>query len=132
MLLDRKKVKIWQKWVFGAMAVIMAAFLVMIPISSSEGCGGASSALEQLTDDITKAEASTTADAKNPAHWKTLAQAYVMRANQQTQDSPEQTADWEKGAEAYRKATVLEAKANVPKATRVETLQDLAGVYSFL
>ena len=55
MLLDRKRVKYWQKWVFGFMAVIMALFLVMIPINRYVGCGNsASSALEHIDKEITK------------------------------------------------------------------------------
>ena len=52
MLLDRQRVKFWQKWVFGFMAIIMAGFLVMIPLSKNSGCGGATSATEQLDKEI--------------------------------------------------------------------------------
>ncbi len=40
MLLDRSRVKRWQKWVFGFMAVVMVGFLVMIPLSGNLACGG--------------------------------------------------------------------------------------------
>ena len=84
MLLDRQRVKFWQKWVFGFMALIMAGFLVMIPLSSKAcGCGGTTSATEQLDKEITKYQAAVTTDPKDVDAWRSLAENYVLRANQQ-------------------------------------------------
>ena len=56
MLLDRKRVKFWQKMVFGFMAFLMAGFLVMLPgvLQRLRRPQSTSSAVEQLKKAITK------------------------------------------------------------------------------
>jgi len=133
-LLDRRKVKFWQKWVFGIMAVLMAAFLIMIPINRGAGCGGTSSATAQLDKDITRYQTAATADPKNAAAWRSLGEAYVIRANQQTDGSAAQTSDWRKGAAAYERAAKVLAKQKgaAAKTERVDTLEQLVSVYLYL
>ena len=70
MLLDRQRVKFWQKWVFGFMALIMAGFLVMIPLSKETGCGGTTSATKQLDKEIAKYQAAVQADPKSVEAWR--------------------------------------------------------------
>jgi len=56
-LLDRRKVKFWQKIVFGFMAFLMAAFLVVGYSGVLNGCtlfGEEQSATEQLQATITQ------------------------------------------------------------------------------
>lgn len=134
MLVDRRKVKFWQKIIFSLMAVIMVAFLLpMAFLGSGGGCGGgASSALDQYNEDIAAGESAVKADPKDAEAWKSLGENYVLRANQQAHDSAEQRADWEKGAAAYSRAASLETKQGAPRSVRLDTLEQLAGVYSFL
>lgn len=133
MLLDRKRVKYWQKWVFGFMALIMAAFLVMIPVSSYTGCGGSSvsSAMEQINTELTKFKTQTAADPTDVDAWLGLAENYSLRANQRPEGSDAQKADWLLSIEAYKKADALleDQKGAVMKQKRLDTLEQLAGVY---
>jgi tetratricopeptide (TPR) repeat protein len=132
-LLDRKRVKYWQKWVFGFMAVIMALFLIMIPISSYTGCGGSdvSSAVEQINKEITKFKAQTAADPTDVAAWLGLGENYTLLANQQVEGSDAQKVDWLAAIDAYKKADELlqEQKGAAVKQQRLDVLEQLAGVY---
>ena len=132
MLLDRKRVKFWQKWVFGFMAVIMALFLVMIPINRYVGCGNsASSALEQIDKEITKYKTQTTTDPTNVDAWLSLAESYQLRANQRAEGSAAQKADWLAAVAAYKAADKIlrKVKGAAAKQQRIDSLQQLAGVY---
>jgi len=135
-LLDRQRVKFWQKWVFGFMAVIMAGFLVMIPLSSRvSGCGGgAASATKQLDKDIARYQAAVAADPKDVASWRLLAENYVLRANVQPQGSAAQQADYRTAAQGYARAVKLlsKQKGAAAKQLRLDTLQQLVSVYLFL
>jgi len=135
-LLDRQRVKFWQKWVFGFMALIMAGFLVMIPLSKETGCGGGgtTSAIEQLNKEITKYQAAVTADPKSAEAWRSLAENYTLRANAQTQGSAAQEADWRAAAQNYERAAKLlsKQKGAAAKQLRIDTLQQLVSVYLFL
>ena len=134
MLLDRQRVKFWQKWVFGFMAVIMAAFLVMIPLNRSLGCGGSSSATKTLDEEITRLVAAVQADPKNADLWRQLGEAYDGRGvpgADQTQLNAQQRADLQQAAKAYEKAARLYARQKGPdaKAARVAALESLSSVY---
>ena len=134
MLLDRQRVKFWQKWVFAFMALIMGGFLVMIPLSNNLGCGGATSATDQLDTGIAKYQAAVKADPKDVESWRSLAENYVLRANQQPQGSAAQEADWRTAARAYERAVKLlrKQKGAAAKRLRLDTLQQLVSVYLFL
>jgi tetratricopeptide (TPR) repeat protein len=133
-LLDRRKVKFWQKWVFGLMAVLMAAFLILIPINPA-GCGKQTAATDQLQQDITTYKAAVAADPQDAEAWRDLADAYVSdvsaRHEQGTEFTAAQTAQLELATKAYRRAARLLAKEKgaEAKAQRLETLEVLAGVY---
>ena len=133
MLLDRQRVKFWQKWVFGFMAIIMAGFLVMIPLSNRvSGCGGGTtSATKQLNQDIAKYQAAVKADPKDVASWRSLAENYVLRANQQTSGSAAEQADLRSAAKYYERAGRLlgKQKGAAAKQLRLDTLQQLVSVY---
>jgi tetratricopeptide (TPR) repeat protein len=136
-LLDRRKVKFWQKWVFGLMALLMAAFLILIPINPA-GCGKQSAATDQLKQDITRYKAAITADPKDVEAWRSLADAYVSdvsaRRQQGAQLTDAQTAQLKLATAAYRKAARLLAKQKgaEAKAQRLDTLEVLASVYDSL
>ena len=134
MLLDRQRVKFWQKWVFGFMAIIMAGFLVMIPLSNNMGCGGTTSASKQLDTEIAKYQAAVQADPKDAEAWRSLAENHVLRANVQAQGSAAQAADWRAAAQYYERAARLlrKQKGAAAKQRRIDTLQQLVSVYLFL
>ena len=133
MLLDRQRVKFWQKWVFGLMALIMAAFLVMIPLGGNMGCGG-SSATDQLDKQIVKYTAAVKADAKNVTAWRALGENYLLRANQPEVDPAAQKADWRAAADSYEKAVKLlgKQKGKAARQQAAETLDQLVNVYLYL
>lgn len=130
MLLDRQRVKFWQKWVFGFMALVMAGFLVMIPLSNNAGCGG-SSATDQLDKEIVKYAATVKADPKNAEAWRSLGENYLLRANQPTADSAGQQADWSAAAASYEKAVKLlgKQKGKAARQEQFDALDQLVGVY---
>lgn len=134
MLLDRTRVKRWQKVVFGFMVVIMVGFLVMIPVSGNLACGGQSSAQEQLTEDIAAYEATLQADPDDVTALRGLADAYVLRANQYEAGSDAQLADWRRAVQQYEKAAAVLAgqKGDEAKKAHVEVLRQMVDVHLFL
>lgn len=130
MLLDRERVKAWQKWIYAAMAVIMVLFLVMIP-GQSFACGGATSASEEIAADIAKYQAQLTANAEDVAALRALGDTYLASAAQQAAGSEAQKADYRAAIAQYEKAVeVLAAvKGADAKAQRVELLKQIADVY---
>ena len=134
MLLDRQRVKFWQKCVFGFMAIIMGGFLVMIPLSNNLGCGGATSATGQLDKEIAKYQAAVKANPKDVESWQSLAENYMLRANVQPQGSAAQEADWRTAAQYYEKAVKLlsKQKGAAARQLRLDTLQQLESVYETL
>src|SRR5665647_3217961 len=91
------------------MALIMAGFLVMIPLSNNLGCGGTTSATKQLDTEITKYQAAVKADPKNVESWRSLAENYVLRANTQTPTSAAEQADWRSAAQYYERKSACSA-----------------------
>jgi tetratricopeptide (TPR) repeat protein len=134
-LLDRRRVKFWQKWIFGIMAVLMAGFLIMIPVSNGVGCGGQSgAATDQADKEIVAARAATQAQPKDAAAWRSLGEAYLARGNQRVQDTAGQEADWRQAAASYERAVKLlgKQKGAEAKRLRVDSLEQLVSVYLFL
>ncbi len=136
MLLDRRRVKFWQKIVFGFMAFLMAAFLVVGYSGVLNGCTWFNSAqqdvTQQLDQQVTKYRTATTADPTDVAAWTSLAEAYLSRSSAQPQGSAALTSDLTNAAAAYVKADKLLAKQKgaAIKKQRLEVLTSLAGVYS--
>lgn len=133
MLLDRRRVKVWQKWVFGFMAVVMVGFLVMIPLSGNLACGG-TSAEDEIAEDIAAYKLTLEADSKDVVALRGLADTYVVRANQQAPGSDAQLADWHSAAELYEKAAAVLAKQKGAEARQeeAEMLEQLVDVHLFL
>jgi tetratricopeptide (TPR) repeat protein len=136
-LLDRRKVKFWQKIVFGAMAVLMAAFLIFGYSGVLNGCdflNAQESAGETLDEQLATHLAAVEVDPKDVDAWTSLAETYVLRANQQAQGSDAQTADWREAAVAYKRAGKLLAKQKgaAAKEQRLEVLDRLVDVHLFL
>ncbi|MFA4965360.1 MAG: hypothetical protein WC709_06975 [Thermoleophilia bacterium] len=134
MLLDRQRVKFWQRWVFAIMAIIMAGFLVMIPVSGNVGCNGSSSATEQIDKDIARYEAAVKAAPNDVDTWRLLGESYLARANQQAQGSAAQVSDWRSAAVKYERAITLLAKEKgaAARQLRVDSLDNLVSIYLFL
>lgn len=133
MLLDRRRVKVWQKWVFGFMAVVMVGFLVMIPLSGNLACGG-TSAEDEIAEDIAAYELTLEADSKDVVALRGLADTYVVRANQQAPGSDAQLADWHLAANLYEKAAAVlaEQKGAEARQEEAEMLEQLVDVHLFL
>lgn len=135
MLLDRRRVKFWQKWVFGIMAVLMAGFLIMIPINPA-GCGKETAATDQVQQSIDRYEAAVKADPKDAQAWRDLGDAYVTGVSAGHQQgaayTDQETADLKRATFAYRKSVRLltKQKGAEAKAQRLETLEVLASVYA--
>ncbi len=131
MLLDRKRVKFWQKWVFLFMAIVMAGFLVMIPLTTGKGCGGTTSSVtKQLDADVAKYKAQVAADPKNVGAWIALGDAYQSRANAQTAQSAAQSRDLAAAATAYTQGTGLleKQKGAAAKQKLLDTYQKMVSV----
>lgn len=137
MLLDRRKVKFWQRIVFGGMAFLMAAFLVVGYSGVIEGCsfrGEEESATEQIDKEITAQEAAVAAAPQDAQEWADLGELYVERGNMQPLGSDAQTSDWNKAAAAYTRADRLLAEEKGPevKQQRLGVLTNLVDVQLFL
>ena len=137
MLLDRRKVKFWQKIVFGFMAVLMAGFLIFGYSGVLNGCSffnSAQSATEQLQQTITTYKTAVASDPQDSASWVKLGDNYVLLANQQQQGSGAQTSYWEQAIAAYKEADAILAKqkGKAAKEQRLNVLQQLVSTYLFL
>jgi tetratricopeptide (TPR) repeat protein len=135
-LLDRRKVKFWQKIVFGFMAFLMAAFLVVGYSGVLNGCdflNATSSAVDELQKTITQYQSAVAADPQDATSWAKLGDNYVLMANQQ-QDTATQKTYWEKAVVAYKKADAIlaEQKGSAVKQQRLEVLQSLVSTYLYL
>jgi tetratricopeptide (TPR) repeat protein len=136
-LLDRRKVKFWQKIVFGGMAFLMAAFLVVGYSGVLNGCtwfNDAQSAVADLDQQIAKYQAAVKTDPQDATAWNNLGQQLEYRANQEQQGSAAQQAYWVRAAEAYTQADKIlaEQKGKAAKATRLEVLSRLVDIQLFL
>lgn len=136
MLLDRRRVKFWQKWVFLFMAIIMGLFLIMIPLSGRiSGCGGSAPSATKAADAaIVRYLAAVKTDPQSAGTWQSLAQTYMERANLEAVGSTSQTADWQAGAVAYQRAVKILAKQKgaAAKQARLTVLGELVTAYSYL
>jgi len=136
-LLDRRKVKFWQKIVFGFMAFLMAAFLVVGYSGVLNGCtwfSSSQSAIQDLDQQIAKYQAAVKADPQDAAAWNNLGQQLEFRANQEQQGSAAQQAYWVRAADAYTKAEgiLAEEKGKAARETRLEVLTRLVDIQLFL
>jgi tetratricopeptide (TPR) repeat protein len=136
-LLDRKRVKFWQKWIFLGMAILMASFLIFGYSGVLNGCSSTPAGQgTNVGDKALKAlEAKAAANPNDLATLLELAQTYQRRANNgDVQLSQAQTIDWTKSSQYYErwlKAQAADTSATAPQA-RAAVLQQLAIVYSGL
>jgi tetratricopeptide (TPR) repeat protein len=135
-LLDRRKVKFWQKIVFGFMAFLMAAFLVVGYSGVLNGCtlfGEEESATEQLQATITQLQNAVAANPQDTASWIKLGDNYVFMANQQLEEAAQQSY-YEKAVAAYKEADAIlaEEKGKEARQQRLALLDDLISTYLYL
>lgn len=137
MLLDRRKVKFWQKIVFGFMAFLMAAFLIVGYSGVLNGCtffNSAKSAQDQLQQAVTQYKNAVATSPGDATAWTRLGDNYVLLANQQKQGSAAQKDYWQQAIVAYKKADAILSGKKGPavKQQRLGVLQSLISTYLFL
>jgi tetratricopeptide (TPR) repeat protein len=137
-LLDRRKVRFWQRIVFGTMAVLMALWLVSIPIGRWVGCGGSDTATTTLDDKIAALRTQIAASPGDLALKLELAENLRRRAGQ-AQDAKQRDDSLLAAAVAYEAYIKALAKVKGTKAERSEAerlqvaaLEDLVVVYRSL
>jgi cytochrome c-type biogenesis protein CcmH/NrfG len=132
MLLNRQRVKFWQKIIFGAMALLMAGFLIFGYSGVASGCHGngistGNSALDQ------QAKAAQAALKKNPSDSVALlqmAQVYQAQGNTQTEGSAEQATSFAKALDFYDRYLALPDKTlgTGARGLRFDALANVAAV----
>ncbi len=134
MLLDRRKVKFWQKIVFSFMAVLMVVFIMGYAGFSWLGCDEQQSATEQIDQEVVAQEAAVAAAPEDAQEWVALGQLYVERGNLHPPESDAQRSDLNKAAAAYTRADDLLKKeeGQEVKQERLDVLKNLVDVQLFL
>ncbi|NLE21631.1 MAG: tetratricopeptide repeat protein [Actinobacteria bacterium] len=134
MLLDRRKVKFWQKIVFSFMAVLMVVFIMGYAGFSWLGCDEEQSASEQINQEVVAQESAAAAASEDPQEWVELGQLYVERGSQSPQESDAHKADLNKAAAAYTRADELLKKQGGKgvKQQRLDVLRSLVDVQLYL
>lgn len=136
MLLDRRRVKFWQKWVFLFMAILMAGFLIFGYSGVLQGCSNrvgltqanpAEARVKDLTNQLQ-------ADPSNGAKMLALAEAYQVRAGTQQTGSAKAQSDYAQALTYYDKFLALPAaqqgatKKEI-KANKVKALESQGQIY---
>lgn len=131
MLLDRKRVKFWQRIIFALMALLMVGFGLTGILGAFPGC---SSGPESITDRIDALEKQLKASPGDPTTLLALAQAFQQEGAQEVQGSEQQTVAFAAAAEHYE--AYVQALQDSTKAAdvqrRLDALAALAGIYSGL
>jgi tetratricopeptide (TPR) repeat protein len=133
MLLDRKKVKFWQRIIFGGMAFLMAAFLVVGysgALSSCQSGGGILSSAGDLDEEIEALEQRVAADPTDVVALGELGDAYMSRSSMQT-DEQSRSDDLSAAVRAYERKVALLEEVEGPESrqARRDTLESLATIY---
>jgi tetratricopeptide (TPR) repeat protein len=130
-LLDRKRVKFWQKIIFSLMALLMVGFGLTGILGAFPGCSGgtpsAGDRIEQLKQEIA-------ASPNNPVTLLALAEAYQQLGAQEVQGSEQQSAAYLAAAEHYEEylATIDSSADAASKQKALNALATLAGIYANL
>ena len=133
MLLDRKRVKFWQKWIFLFMAILMASFLIFGYSGVLQGCSnrvGLSQAnpYEQQIKELT---AKVRANPNDGQAILSLAEAYQAHASTQTTGSSAQSGDYANAIAYYERFLKLKKaqQGATPRASQVQALEALGQLY---
>ena len=139
MLLDRRRVKFWQRIVFGFMAFLMVLFLVGYAGFRFTGCGSTTPTANKLDDEIAALRKKVEALPDDLAARLALAEALRRRAGQEVEDQARRDEYLTAAAAAYRayvkRVSKTEGtKAEVREAERqqVAALEELVRVYQAL
>lgn len=133
MLLDRKRVKFWQKWIFLFMAILMASFLIFGYSGVLQGCTNRVGMTQANPYDrqVKDLGAKVKADPADGQALLALAQAYQTRAGTQTTGSGSQSSDYADAITSYERFLKLKKsdQGADPKANRITALESLAQLY---
>jgi tetratricopeptide (TPR) repeat protein len=136
MLLNRQRVKFWQRWIFGFMALLMVGFLVFGYSGVFKTCDGTTGITggNQYNDQVDKAQAALVAAPKDPAALLAAAQAYQRRALSLENGSSEQTSDLLKAEQYYREHLKLieSDKGSVAGQARIDDITALIKIHQML
>jgi hypothetical protein len=135
-LLDRKRVKFWQKWVFLGMAILMASFLIfgysgLISGNNSSPSGQGTNVAATQLQDLKKQLAAKPNDLTLLLE---LGNTYQVRATGDQNSSPAQTSDYKQAASYYQRWLTVQAVQTGASAiqARAGVLLNLATVYNSL
>jgi tetratricopeptide (TPR) repeat protein len=132
-LLDRKRVKFWQKWVFLGMAFVMVFFLCYSGFSScgKPSTGQGNNVAEEQLQNLKKKLA---ANPNDLALLLELANTYQIRANGDQTGSVAQTKDSQQAANYYERWLAKQAakKGASARQARADVLLSLTIVYGTL
>jgi tetratricopeptide (TPR) repeat protein len=133
-LLDRRRIKKWQKWIYGFMAVLMASFLIFGYTGLSQGCQNTSGSQPSVTDEIKKLKQQLAASPNATDVVLRLAQAYVGSAGGFESGSEQWATDLSTAASYYEQYDeLLTGQATLEaNAKRIDALQTLASIYTQL
>jgi tetratricopeptide (TPR) repeat protein len=134
MLLDRKRIKFWQRWVFAIMAVLMFIFLIFGYTGVFNGCSSGAGQTQSVADQIEKLKAQLAASPGTDRTLRLLGEAYIGAAQQQQSGSQNWTNNMATAADYLEQydARLAEKSGLEAKAARVDNLQQLAAIYSQL
>jgi tetratricopeptide (TPR) repeat protein len=131
-LLDRKRVKFWQKWVFLFMAILMALFLIVGYSGVLQGCNKNSGTPGgSIGDTINADKARLQAQPRDPAILTLLGVDYTSAAAGEPQGSTAETDDWSRAVGYYEQAYAVYAKQKGAPARQnaIATLNKIAPLY---
>jgi len=130
-LLDRKRVKFWQKIIFSIMALLMVGFLLTGVLGAFPGCGGGPA---PVSDRIKTLQQEVKVSPGNTVSLLALAEAYQQQGAQETQGSDAQKAAFASAAAAYEKyLEALDAQgATASTQKKLDALTSVAGLYANL
>ena len=132
MLLDRKRVKFWQKWVFLGMAILMASFLIFGYSGVLQGCQNSTSVPGGSIGDAIKAlQTQLQAKPHDPAIMVQLGDDYQSAAAGEQPGSTAWSDDLSTASGYYEKASAIYAKqkGQTARQNAIATLNKLAQVY---
>ncbi len=138
MLLDRQRVRFWQKWIFGSMALLMASFLIFGYSGVLGSCRSQPSGQPSNGNDNKVLQDLKNQLAANPKDFSVierLAVLYATRAGRgDVQDSPAQKADFAAAASYYEQYVKVRAKdkGTVAERAREQAMGQLGQIYSDL
>jgi tetratricopeptide (TPR) repeat protein len=131
LLLDRRRVKFWQKIIFSVMALLMVVFALGAGVAYI-GCNGSSGTVTP-NDTVKKAATKVRKNPDSPAARFALAVAWRGLANTQTQGSDAETAALEKSAAAFQKYLDLQTGTSLEaKKQRLDAALALVSIYTQL